>query len=84
MLSTLDDVLLLCPWSGALVMHLINLQFENTGLSSSDVMFLRVCVCKMGEGGESLRLKLGLLIVSTTFIVWPSSKIDCSLQKQPL
>lgn len=42
-LSTLDDVVLLCPWSVALVMHLINLQFENTGMSSSLVSGGRGC-----------------------------------------
>lgn len=34
-LSTLGKVVLLYPWSVELIVCLINLQFENTGLSSS-------------------------------------------------
>lgn len=64
-LSTLDNVVLLCPWSVALIVCLINLQFENIALSSSlakycCIFFLLlvvvvggdVCVCVLQDGRE--------------------------------
>lgn len=80
-LSTLDNVVLLCLWSVALIVCLINLQFENIGLSSFLAKYCCIvvgsgcwrwcfCVCiARGDGGEWLQLRFGLIIVSTTFIV---------------
>lgn len=82
-LRPLDDAVFLCPRAGALIMHLINLQFENIALTGS---LANCCVAvsngyeymcaRREEGGERLRLQFAVIIVSTTFIVWSSGKID--------
>lgn len=46
-LITLDDILL-CPWSGVLIMCLISLQFENIDLCS----FLASCHCCVFIGSD--------------------------------